>query len=509
MKKPTRPKSKNFLKLAVDQVRSIGSDVKKTVSRKNRSPLKTKLKNLVVNTVTKVAKAAGYVALSGVKQAAKGIQKSFSKSSKTKKAQAPTKKQPPARPKAQTRVATRQTIPKKKPSKATQWFHKVQREGLAKKRQRYAKVIQNTNDYYMQQIAEAQAEVQRIQESKRPSPFKSPRVDDFGNLEETKELDCQYKGCQGEPKFHVTTGQLADYRSRGFSEPRACNHCRISNYEVRQTSYQEGTCSICGGPVKVSSEYWQMYKKQVGVPSFDIFCPKYGQHLRDKEQADIDKQLSVSLADGTNGINRNMEIALEHRYRSQDEEKLRNGLIRKTKLANQVLNSNYCFPVKGLPGVPDMEFYKNTLRPDGDSMYDHINSHFTGVREGNADFKDNSLAAEFSSTEEAIRYAHYVASLDNGKQFIDFPRTESGNHERFDKARGLKIVYSNDDPKRVITMYKPNYTPNPKSNKPPTPPEAKMFYAIGTAVENEDNYQRSIVNKRKKQQRSNKKKSKR
>lgn len=517
----------NFLKEAVDKLKSIGRDAKKLAqprrSSRNRKSFPKRLGIFLLAATVKAASASGLLAASGVKNLRRAFTgpKAQKKSRKTESSTIYTKQPTPKRTRPS--IANTHQQANSKTSKK-QKTDPIRSAAKAKKKEnigesarndnsatiahfkayrqsenpadRYAEVIEQTNTYSEAQRQARIEKEQRLLEQKEPQPFREPEVQADGRLEPSKSFTCQYTCCAGERYFSVTLSQLDWYYRRGLNDPKACYACRKRKYDLLQNPTVIGECPHCKKEVSVPSEVWQMHYKDKGQPSFYEYCQDHTKHEKEKEQANVDRQLSTQFASGTEELNQKMEASLKYRFKggSKEEFKQREKLEGKAKQVSHINNQNLCQPLKDFPRIPDMEFYRNTIRPDGDSLYDHIDSHFIGKRQG--ENYDNSLASEFASTEKAIEYAHYVASLDNPKQFADFQDPRTNNFIRIDKVRGLEIVYSHDEPRRVVSMYKPNYDSNDS-----IPEEMRLVYRISGHLNKEEQYQNSVRKKARRAQR--------
>ena len=335
-----------------------------------------------------------------------------------------------------------------------------------------------------------EAEWQSLEGKRRKPELFWRRADDRG----FKRIACQYKSCNQE--FLVPHLQLDKYAAYGQSEPRACNECRFERYRLFQETNITRGCEACGRPVTLSVDVW--HGKLFGEPNpkFADRCSCSETRRTSKIRAAYERQLDFVRdtngkrldLDGRMKEMHNFNFAIGHRYldpNDEVEQKKREKLLEKKEaLTDMFVSGTHHQPVKNLREF-DLEFYKNTVKHNGETLYEHIENHLTGVRKADGKECDNSLREHFTSAEEAIKYAHTVAGINDPNQFVDVHRPGQ-NPTRIDLARGLEIVYTNSLPRHVVTIFKPGYTPGVDrktgEKADPTPPDLQVLNRIGNKL---------------------------
>ena len=361
------------------------------------------------------------------------------------------------------------------------------REGIERSKRDIAKVFEESQRVQQEALEAEWAAKAKLQ--KKPEPF-STDADERG----FKRFKCQYKSCQQE--FFVPHSQLDWYNERNFHEPKACNSCRLKRWEILNQDEVTQACDACGKPVTLNAKFWHNELKDQENPKVSDHCSCFEERRRKQIQVDRDKQLVViqdkygnysDLKGGQKELAK-MDLVLNGDYKKRkgelrDTKDKRQQLhARKTYFKNMLESGNHHIPLTDL-GEADIDYYKRTLKENGkETVYEHIESHFTGVRKIDGKFTDASLREDFNSVEDAINYAHYIASVHNPQQFVDL-HYEGDNPTRYDLVKGLVIVYTKSTPRHIVTMYKPNHPSSVDDPNDLPPDELKIINHIFGKIE--------------------------
>lgn len=309
---------------------------------------------------------------------------------------------------------------------------------------------QNKQARYAREREKREQEQEKFQQwaEREPQPYQED-YDDTG----TKPFTCSYQSCG--VTFEVSNGQLDWYRENGLDDPQSCYKCRHERYRLFQNTHTSGTCEECGMTVTIPSKTRYHQLRYTDTRDWAQHCSHSPEYHKAKMQAEHDKQLSTIRADGKliEGIKlkKKFEDLQEKQLKIPDKDKFNKDSKAYFQVAQALSTNAYCKPVDGVTSQPDISWYRNNHRYDSkgnkkETVFNHIKKHYDG--------KDTSLKKEFRSIEDAINYAHSVASVDNPKQFVDFVDTVSGgNLVRIDTVRNIEIIYSNDTPRHVVTMF--------------------------------------------------------
>lgn len=287
--------------------------------------------------------------------------------------------------------------------------------------------IANTQALYEKKQKAGAEKKERITDSRLPKPY---RAADEGEYVHT--LRCVNIGCDGGGNFQIADGKLLSIRRDRGNDPANCYTCRLLKYNAQQAECVTGNCEVCGEYVSKKSEDWIGYHKFKGKPTFTLFCNTCKHNRRLEQQADHDRQITLSYRGNREGIR---EFGLNHEKENVRKEARRLQLQSKLSRCTPITASDlidiadiqkpshfyHTHPVKGESGM--------------ESAFMHIQHHFDGTNGKTPSMQD------FVSVYGIIRYAHEIAQINDPSRIIDSDEGSDYAIIKVDLEKGIKLVY--------------------------------------------------------------------